>query len=299
MAEYRLLTTATGREAIATNIEKLTRKPRLLIGPAGTGKTSLVHALGKALGMPVYKLPCSEDMTRSDVIGGNQADPWSEQPLRWTPGPALVAMGYGLVDPKTGVRPPPGILLIDDMHLAIGSAGMSALYEVLDCGPGGQIMLPTGEVIQAPGPDLCRVVCTANGMPSDFPEPIQSRLGGSVRVSEPSKAMLAKLVLCSVCLGAQPCLEHAGTPPRGVVARLCMADYAQKGGPSLTYRHWLNIAELWGSVGLAMALMTACDGDHDAVVGLLQPMAAGGVVEAGQLLAEISKEAPSGAPGGK
>ncbi len=279
MGEYGILLDSIKRRSVADKIEMLTRRPRLLIGPPGTGKTHLAFSLGDAVGLSVYKFPCSEMATGADLIGGNQADPYGRQPLWWVPGPALTAMGYGLVDPSTGERPAPGILLIDDMHLAVNADVMGALMAVLDCGPGGNMMLPTGQVVHAPGPDRYRVVCTANGEIDQFPEAIRSRLGGSVVIKEPGREQLALL------------------QPR-VLARCCYADYQRGTGPLLTFRHWLTLSELWESVGLATAIMVATDSNADLSASLLQVLSAEGVTEAGELLAALANAAPNGAPGG-
>ncbi len=279
MGEYGILLDAIKRRSIADNIEALTRKPRLLIGPPGVGKTHLAYTLGEQLGLPVYKFPCSEMATGADLIGGNQADPYGRQPLWNVPGPALTAMGYGLENPSTGQRPPSGILLIDDLHLACNADVMGALMAVLDCGPGGHIMLPTGQMVHAPGPDRFRIVCTANGEIDQFPEAIRSRLGGSIVVTEPGREQLAALT------------------PR-VLARCCYADYQRATGPLLTYRHWLTLSELWESVGLATAIMVATDSSAELSASLLQVLSAEGVTEAGELLTRLANAAPSGAPGG-
>ena len=279
MVDFGILSDAIKRQAVADNIEALTRKPRLLIGPPGVGKTHLVFTLGEQLGLPVYKFACSEMATGADLIGGNQADPYGRQPLWWVPGPALTAMGYGLANPVTGVRPPAGILLIDDMHLAVNADVMGALMAVLDCGPGGSMMLPTGEMVRAPGHDEFRVVCTANGEIDQFPEAIRSRLGGSILVTEPGREQLRAL------------------EPR-VLARSCYADYQRSSGPTLTYRHWLTLSELWQSLDLATAVMVATDSNAELSKELLQILAAQGVPEAGELITRLADSAPSGAPGG-
>lgn len=279
MGEYGILLDAIKRKAVADKIDGLTIKPRLLIGPPGVGKTHLVYTLGEALGLPVYKFACTPMATAADLIGGNQADPYGRQPLWWVPGPALMAMGHGLVNPSTGQRPPSGILLLDDLHLAVGSDVEAALYQVIDCGPGGTITLPTGEQIRAPGPEQCRIVATANGDMDQFPEAIQSRFGGGIPVSEPSREMLALLT------------------PR-VLARACYADYQRTSGPLLTYRHWATLNELWASLDLATAIMVATAGNADLSASLLQVLAAEGVQEAGELLQQIAAGVKSGAPGG-
>jgi MoxR-like ATPase len=279
MASFGILGTVLKRSKVAAEIELLTRKPRLLIGPPGVGKTHLAYTLGEQLGLPVYKFACTEMATGADLIGGNQADPYGRQPLWWVPGHALTAMGYGLVNPETGERPLPGILLVDDMHKAANADVLGALLQVLDCGPGGNIMLPTGQTIHAPGPDKHRVICTANGEIDSFDEAIRSRLGGSILVNEPSREQLAAL---------QPRL----------LARCCMADYKRSTGPLLSYRHWLNLSELWGLIDLATAVMVATDSNQQLAASLVEVLATEGCQEAGALLTEMAAAAPSGAPGG-
>lgn len=278
MAQFGILTDALKRRAAAEKIVALTVRPRLFIGPPGVGKTHLATTLSELTGLPVYKFPCTPQSTGADLIGGNQADPYGRQPLWWVPGPASTAMGYGLIDPATGNRPPSGILLIDDLHLAVGSDAEGALMQVLDCGPGGNIMLPTGQVVHAPGPDQYRCMVTANGEIDQFPEAIRSRLGGSILVTEPGREQLNRL------------------QPR-VLAKTCYADYQRSTGPLLTYRHWLTLSELWQSIDLATGIMVATDGNAELSRSLLQVLSVEGVQEASTLLMAIDNLAPSGAPG--
>jgi hypothetical protein len=190
-----------------------------------------------------------------------------------------MAMGYGLIDPTTGQRPPSGILLLDDLHLASNADVMGALYQVIDCGPGGTITLPTGERIHAPGPDRCRMLATANGEIDQFPEAIRSRFGGSIIVKEPSREQLNLIT-------------------QRVLAKACYADYQHTQGPMLTYRHWLTVSELWESTDLATAIMVATDGNAELSASILQVLAADGCQEASAILVAAGDGAPSGAPGG-
>lgn len=262
------------REEIAATLPSLSQWPTCLFGPPGTGKSTMVVEMAAALGLPLYKFAASQSAMWSDLIGGNGADPYGRSPLMWVPRPALIAMGHGMPHPETGERPKPGVLLIDDIHLA-GPDLQAALYTVLDAGLGGCVTLDTGADPLYPL-DGYRVVCTMNGDPAMLDEPILSRLGGNViPVLEPSEAAYQSL------------------DPR--IAALCRADYG-RATPVLSFRHWAGLNRNWPLVGIERAALMACEGNVKRASTLLQVLANPdlGIADAASAYARLLAATPSG-----
>jgi MoxR-like ATPase len=253
----------------------------LLVGPPGTGKTSLAYAAGERLGLPVYKFAATPDGLAAELIGADRADPSGRNVLSFVPGPMLVAMGHGLPDSATGERPPAGILLMDDVHLA-GPGQQAAMYTALDVGLGGAYMHPSGAMLR-PAPNYM-VVCTMNGSPDVLDEPVLDRLAGAIPVLEPS-----------------PSMYDALHPQLRAVARNCYLTYrpvTDGAGSMLTYRQWQAITRLWPIVGLGTAVYWAVRGDPDRALKVLEILAnaAVGVADAARALQDYAQRMRSGAP---
>jgi hypothetical protein len=217
------------RNEVATLLPKLwsiggRTMPIIMFGPPGTGKSSLAVATAVAASLPYYKVACSPDALPNEVIGGANVD--DSGGWKYLYGPYLRACGEGS---------PAGLLIVDDIHKA-GPGIQSALYTVLDSGPGGMTTLPNGRNVH-PQADY-RVICTMNGEPDELEDPILDRLAFKVMVMVPSEEMLRTL------------------EPR--IRDFVESDYdGTNPNPTATFRQWQSMSLAWPIVGLGMACLTA------------------------------------------
>jgi hypothetical protein len=257
-----------------------------LIGPPGTGKTTMIFTVARDPGLvkwynertglelaeiPVYTTSCHPDATAPEVYG-------QYLPLdgNWTfiPGSMLRAWGYnwdiaGVVDKTTGYDeinkvPPPGIHALDDIHL-MGPGGQAAMYKSMDNGVGANFLDPFGKLHFPHEAALC--MNSMNGEIDSLDPAVVDRTAVKVPVMEPSEAMLENL--------------------EEDMRELCAADYTQNMEPIATYREWLSISQLRPVVGLAKAVLLAL-GKEDRTKKLIEALAK---VEASGVFGTKSREA--------
>jgi cobaltochelatase CobS len=118
-------------------------EPILLIGPTGSGKTSVFEQVAARLNRPVTRTNLDGDVTRSDIVG--QWVLGGENTMTFHYGPLAVAMKEGR------------IYIIDEIDAGASPVTM-VLQAVLEGKP--LTLLETGEVIH-PHPDF-RIMATAN-----------------------------------------------------------------------------------------------------------------------------------------
>lgn len=242
----------------------------LLEGPPATGKTYTAARLAEIMGLAFYSVPCHEDMTYSEILGGyapvNGA--WGFQL-----GPVLKAWADGT---------PAGVMLtFEDIHRA-GGAFQSASFIALD--EGRTYTTPHGENFKQPKGRVWNVL-TTNGRFEDLDEPIQSRIGFVLRVTKPSSQQL-------------------GAIENDFIREACELDYAStESGEVLTadYRRWRSLDRTFPLVGLELALSGAVgDGSGPAsqptIQRVLCGLAAAGMPEANALVSSIANKMKSGAP---
>ncbi len=109
----------------------------LLEGPPGVGKTSLVRAVGRSLGLPVY-----------DLIGSN-LDPTDVAGLPYKDGDGVARALYPEI--AACVRAP-GILFLDELTAAPPSVRAALLRVLLERNAGGTPLHPDSRVIAACNP---------------------------------------------------------------------------------------------------------------------------------------------------
>jgi MoxR-like ATPase len=250
----------------------------VLIGPPGTGKTSLIFSLARHPKMlerynelteleleeiPVYTTSCHPDATAPEVFG-------QYLPLdgKWTfiPGSMLRAWGYKwhrghVANIHDGYdadceTPPPGIHLLDDIHL-MGPGGQAAMYKSMDNGKGGNFLDPWGQTTY-PHP-AALVMGTMNGEIDSLDPAVQDRTAVKAAVMEPSTVMLDAL--------------------DEDMRELCEADYTNNMDPVATYREWQSISLLRPVVGLGKAALLAL-GKPERAKALIEAMARIGIPEA-------------------
>lgn len=111
----------------------------LLVGPTGTGKSSMVEQFCARLNLPLYRVACHGRMEFPELVGGYSIKG------EWVPGPLVTAMKNG------------GILLLDEFNF-LPPAAVGGMNTVLD---GGALLIPeTGEVVK-PATGF-RIAATAN-----------------------------------------------------------------------------------------------------------------------------------------
>lgn len=270
------ITLPYSRDDLGKHLVKLHRDAQgntitiLLEGPPATGKTHTARAIAEYLGLTFFSVPCHEDMTQSEIIGGYAPvnGQWGYQL-----GPVLKAWA----DPN----PKGSMLTFEDIHRA-GGAFMSSAFLALD--ENRTVTAPHGESFTQPqGKVWC--ILTTNGSFDDLDEPIQSRIGFVFRVVKPSTKQL-------------------GSIQNDYIREACELDYAaSESGEVLTadFRRWRSLDRTFPLVGLELALCgTVGDGRGDASQATIQRvvsgLAAAGMPEANALLAKISAGMASGAP---
>lgn len=118
------------------------RNNLLLIGPAGSGKTTVIEQVAARLGWPVWAVSCSGKVRASHWFGTFAL---RDGATVWQDGPLALALRHG------------GIFLADEIT-RLDPAEQMALVRVLD---GGEVAIPeTGEVIRPH--KLFRFVGTGN-----------------------------------------------------------------------------------------------------------------------------------------
>lgn len=110
----------TGRNALRVLRALQLRKPILLEGSPGVGKTSLVAAMAKALGQELVRLNLSEQTDMMDLLGADlPVEGGAPGEFAWVDGPLLHAI-------KSGAW-----VLLDELNLA-GQTVLEGLNAVLD-----------------------------------------------------------------------------------------------------------------------------------------------------------------------
>ena len=127
----------------------------------------------------------------------------------------------------------PGILVIDDAH-NMSPEMMAAMYKAMDGGIGGMITLPNGKLIRPKSGYRFRA--TMNGEFADLDPAVQDRTVGVFQVMTPSEEMFSLL--------------------RADVQGIARADYdGTNPDPFATFRQWKALSDLWPRVGLGKAAM--------------------------------------------
>lgn len=249
-------------EIALTNDKHLGRKranPIILIGPPGTGKTSMAAKLAEQIDRMFFKTASHPDYEASEMFG-------RFLPLKgewdFVYGPALRAWGY---PDREG-----DVLCVDDIHL-MGPGGQSSLYTALDAGVGGSYLHPDGTMLYPKEQHV--VVCTMNGEIDSLDPAVRDRARIIIPVMEPSTPMLEAL--------------HED------IRVLCEADYDNNFDPVATYREWRSMSDLWPIVGLARASLMAL-GTQERAQKMLKAMSTVGIKDAKDAHKEILMAAPSG-----
>ena len=84
----------TGNEIVQFEAAYAERRPMMLKGPTGCGKTRFVEHMAWKLGKPLITVACHEDMTASDLVGRYLLD---ETGTVWHDGPLTIAVRYGAI----------------------------------------------------------------------------------------------------------------------------------------------------------------------------------------------------------
>lgn len=242
----------------------------LLEGPPATGKTHTARAIADWLHLAFYSVPCHEDMTASEILGGYAPvnGVWDFQQ-----GPVLKSW--------TDTSPKGSMLTFEDVHRA-GGAFMSTAFLALD--EGRTWTTPHGVSYSQPKGRVWTIL-TTNGSFADLDEPIQSRIGFVLRVTKPSTKQL-------------------GAIKNDYIREACELDYAStESGEVLTadFRRWRSLDRTFPMVGLELALAgTVGDGMGDAsqpvIQRVLSGLAAAGMPEANTLISGVASKMKSGAP---
>lgn len=118
-------------------------QPLLLIGPTGSGKTSVVEQVCARLNRPVTRVNLDGDITRSDFVGQWVLNGGQEMDFRYGPLPTAMREGH--------------VLIVDEIDAGAAPVVM-VLQAVLEGKP--LVIMETGEVVK-PHPDF-RICATAN-----------------------------------------------------------------------------------------------------------------------------------------
>ena len=214
----------------------------LLVGPPGTGKTTLPIMAAEKMGKRWAKLQCQSETAPAEVLGMYVPN---EKSFQWEQGPADICLTEG------------GFLVIDEIVEASGPV-KTLFYGLLDKGRGGHITYVGREFERHPE---YQVAATMNEWPDQggLSEALLDRFDACFLVKAPHQAMLDTLDedLRDVCEDA-----YLTVPPDQLMS-----------GPVYTFRTFQSIQLLRKRMPMPQAVLAGCRGNKEAALALLEILA--------------------------
>lgn len=211
----------------------------LLVGPPGTGKTTLPIMAAEKMGKRWAKLQCQSETAPAEVLGMYVPN---EKGFQWEQGPADICLTDG------------GYLVIDEIVEASGPV-KTLFYGLLDKGRGGHITYVGREFERH---ENYQVAATMNEWPDQggLSEALLDRFDACFLVKAPHQAMLDTLDedLRDICEDAY----------------LTVPEDQLMNGPVYTFRTFQSLQLLRTKMPMPQAVLAACRGNKSAALALLE-----------------------------